>query len=525
MVILKKTFYYDTLYLVIVVKKCKKAIVINKNKFFYFLLLWIVVFASCLVKKTFQNDTFYSIKIGELIIHNGIDMLDHFSFHNLGYTYPHWLFDVFVYLFYKIGGYNGIYIFTILLNILLLYTIFKCTYKLTDVFSSSFIVTIVCAIIMGQGFATARAHLVSYILFVLELYSIEMFNKERNKKYVIILLLISFLLCNIHVAVWPFYFIIFIPYLVEGIISFILKKIKKKDKIINFLESKLVISNSISIKCLLLIMLLSLLMGLFTPIKGTPYTYLYKTMIGNSQNYILEHQMSTLKDSVFTLTIVIEVLLVGAFSKIKLSDLLLLIGLSLMSIMSIRHIGLLAILVSICLARTYKYFIDAINIDVDKYMYKFFSKKGILILSFIAVGIFFYVNLSSQLKNSYIDEKIYPVEGVKYIKNNLDYKNVRIFNDYNFGSYLLLNDIPVFIDSRADLYTKEFSGLDYDIFDDYMHVSNNYEKLFDFYNISHVFIYNNIVLSGYLINDDNYKIVYNDKNFILFERLSYYEKE
>ena len=34
---------------------------------------------------------------------NGIDMMDHFSFHtNLAYTYPHWLYDVCTYLIYNI---------------------------------------------------------------------------------------------------------------------------------------------------------------------------------------------------------------------------------------------------------------------------------------------------------------------------------------------------------------------------------------------------------------------------------------
>lgn len=501
-------------------KKSKKDIIINKKKFFYFLLLWTFIFASCLVKKTLQNDTFYSIKIGELILNNGIDMLDHFSFHILPYTYPHWLYDVFIFLCYKLGGYTGIYISTIILDLLLLFFIFKCTHKLTNLYSSPFIVTIVCAIIMGQGFATARAQLVSYIIFTLEIYFIEMFNQTKNKRYAIGLVLLSLLLCNIHVAVWPFYFIIFIPYLCEGIINNILKKKKKKGKIITYLETKIVISDNISVMYLLLILGMCLLTGLLTPLKDTPYTYLYKTMMGNSQEYILEHQMSTFKQSIFTIIIALETILLALLSRIKLSDLLLLLGLSLMSVMSVRHIGLLAIVVSISLARTYKYFIELFKLDMDIILYKILRKKVVFIISFIIVIIFFGVNLSSQVKHEFVDEKLYPVNGVDFIKKNIDYKNARFFNDYNYGSYLLLNDIPVFIDSRADLYTKEFSGLNYDIFDDYMHITNdNYEDTFKFYNISHVIIYKNSVLNDYLKEDDNYKLLYKDKYFVIYERL------
>ena len=41
---------------------------------------------------------------------------------------------------------------------------------------------------------------------------------------------------------------------------------------------------------------------------------------------------------------------------------------------------------------------------------------------------------------------------------NLDVKNIKLFNEYNYGSYLLYKGIPVFIDSRADLYAPEFNG-------------------------------------------------------------------
>lgn len=56
---------------------------------------------------------YYTIKIGELIVKNkNIDMLEHFSWHsNLKYTYPHWLYDVIIYLIYNIGGMFGIYIY------------------------------------------------------------------------------------------------------------------------------------------------------------------------------------------------------------------------------------------------------------------------------------------------------------------------------------------------------------------------------------------------------------------------------
>lgn len=90
----------------------------EKRKFNIIAVILIILFAISISPKTLQNDTFYTIKIGELIVKNkNIDMLEHFSWHsNLKYTYPHWLYDVIIYLIYNIGGMFGIYISTCILQ-------------------------------------------------------------------------------------------------------------------------------------------------------------------------------------------------------------------------------------------------------------------------------------------------------------------------------------------------------------------------------------------------------------------------
>ena len=58
----------------------KKEINININ-FTIVAIILIAIFCICITPVTFQNDTYYTIKIGELIKNNGIDMIDHFSWH------------------------------------------------------------------------------------------------------------------------------------------------------------------------------------------------------------------------------------------------------------------------------------------------------------------------------------------------------------------------------------------------------------------------------------------------------------
>ena len=77
-----------------------------KIKFNIMALILITIFAICVTPVSLQNDTFYSIKIGEYILENGITMQDPFSWHEeLPYTYPHWAYDVATYLIYSAGGY------------------------------------------------------------------------------------------------------------------------------------------------------------------------------------------------------------------------------------------------------------------------------------------------------------------------------------------------------------------------------------------------------------------------------------
>ena len=494
----------------------------KNNKFKYGVIIWLLIFTIGLVTKVLQNDTFYTIKIGKLIIEHGIDMMDHFSIHTgLAYTYPHWLYDVFIYLIYNLFGYTGLYISSITFMFIILLLVFKTNYKITNNNFISTFATFICALALS-GFITARAQTVTFILFVLEIYFIESFLKNGKQRNLIGLLLISLIICNIHVAVWAFYYILFLPYLAEYVIAWIVGKIKlkKEYKLVSFLKKKLVIEKNKNIKYLFIIMIASLLTGLLTPIGDTPYTYLIKTMMGNSQKYIQEHQMISWINSPFTIIIAGETIFLALFARIKLRDLFMICGLSLMSVLSVRHISLLALIGTICFARTFNLFFEYYNFSLGDKVISFICKKKRYIYCYILVIIFSSFMLYIHLQKDFIDKEMYPVAAVKYIKENIDIDNMRIYNDYNFGSYLLLNDIPIFIDSRADLYTKQFSGFDYDIFDDYEFMVGNYQERFEFYKITHALIYKkDNAMYVMLSNDKDYKLLYDDDNFAFFEKV------
>ena len=140
----------------------------NKIKFFGLIaIILIIIFAFSITPKQVQNDVFYTVTIGNLIQENGIDGVDHFSWHeNLPYTYPHWLYDVGMSFIYNLGGFNAIYISTCIFSCILGICIYFVNSKITKNKLISFAVTI-AVLYLIKGYITARAQLVTFILFIL----------------------------------------------------------------------------------------------------------------------------------------------------------------------------------------------------------------------------------------------------------------------------------------------------------------------------------------------------------------------
>ena len=127
-----------------------------------------------------QNDTYYTVKIGELIVNNGIDMQDHFSWHeNLPYTYPHWLYDVMIYLIYNFWGFAGIYVSTIILASILGITIYGINNKLSKNNFVSLVISLIVLYLLKRLYSSKSAACNFYIICTY--YSIYR-NVYRNKE-------------------------------------------------------------------------------------------------------------------------------------------------------------------------------------------------------------------------------------------------------------------------------------------------------------------------------------------------------
>ena len=546
-------------------EKEKKTINKSSIRFTIMAIVLIAIFCFSISPVTLQNDTFYTIKIGEHIIQNGIDMKDPFSWHeNLRYTYPHWLYDVGIYLIYNIGGQVGIYISTIVLSIILGITMYLVNTKFTKNKLTSFILTI-GAMYLLRNYIAARAQLVTFILFLLTVYFIEMFLETKKKRYAVGLIIIPIIIANVHLAVFPFYFVLYLPYIVEYMIYILsnseiivttarINKLQKKilkvtdeeeiQKIrdeINRLEQKnektikkkekiktnpykIKIRENDNVKALIIIMIICLFTGLLTPLGTTPYTYLIKTMQGTTTHNISEHLPLTLVQNLEFMCALIFFIAILTFTdtKIRLSDLFMLGGLIFLTFYTRRQFSMFTLICVIILNRLINEMFDKYDPEgCQKAINKMTTITGMIVTICLVLTISV-IQYKPKMKNNFIDENSYPVEAATYILENLDVSNIRLYNEYNYGSYLLFRGIPVFIDSRADLYSPEFNpGVE--VFNDYINISgmniDNIEEKLDGYGITHMLMYKKSKLKRFVEqNTEKYKLLYEDDNFCLFER-------
>ncbi len=531
----------------------------------------ISLFCAALAPKVLQNDTFYTIKIGEYIYQNGISDLttDIYSWHELPYTYPHWLYDLGIYIVYQNFGHLGIYISTMLFSALLGITIYALCCQKSKNKVVSFFITIGAMYLM-RSFIAARAQLITFILFAFEVYCIEKYLSTHKKRYIAFLLMIPILITNLHCAVFPFYFVLFLPYIGEflllvledadldkRLIIFIYKlrrkftkKEEKREKLNLKIETlrfdisernrkrgiirgnpyKLKVEKNKYVIGLIIIMIIAAGTGFLNPAGTGAYTYLYKTMQGNTTESINEHLPTVLSDhKEFAITLVMFlVILIFSDTKIRLSDLFMLGGLTYLAITSQRQVSMFCIFCAPILVKLIADMFEKYDRETTQILIKFVASwfgSIVLICSFIIISISM---IKPKLTEDYVDNNSYPVRAAEWMLANLDVENIKIYNEYNFGSYLLFQGIPVFIDSRCDLYTPEFNGdkekniEGRDIFSDAINIasiSTDYETKFEQYGVTHVITYSNSKLASLLDKDRDYEMLCFAGNFKIYGKI------
>ena len=453
-----------------------------------------IVFFSLFVLSFFQleSDYLWHIKAGEYMFNNGILRKDVFSWtvYSKYWMSHEWLFEVFIYSLKRLFGNYHIFIYC-LLNLELLSFILFFSNREKYMKNSCFALIWLSAFIFIVPFVQARPYLISYNLLAVTLYLLFDLYKNEDSKKIYFLPLISILWANFHGGSSNLPYILCFIFILGGLFKFSFGKIE---------GSKLTDRQK---KKYLLVMFLCMLSVCINIHGFKMFIYPYQNMMDSTMiSNIIEWESTGLDSFIgyayYLLLFLIVVVLLISNRKIKLIHFLLLLFAVFLGIKSIRFVFFTYIFSS---------FIIFDYIKERKFDEGFTS--AVIIFSIFLIGCFIYRRDYVFIKDYkyLVDDRI--IELIKITKPK------RLYNDYDIGGDLVYNDIPVFIDGRADLYSK------YNFKDaiDIIHLKNDATKLIRRYDFDYLLVKPNEATYNYLMSNKNYDLLYSGERSALFKKV------
>lgn len=494
-----------------------------------FIMICIIVFALinivlyCFSEGISGNDFWWHIKVGEYVLENRtVPTTDIFSWFGtekgIPWTAHEWLADVIFYLIFNATGEFGIFSLSIICASLIIYLLWQQNKQyirdnllISGVFFSLFAV-------LSSMFFYGRPHVFSFFFLFFELKILYRFWEDNNYKGIFFLPLISILWSNIHGGSSGLSYLLCIVFLIAGTLRFELGRI---------------VAAKLSRKGILILAVITLgtVLGiLVNPIGFKVWLYPYQSFADTlSMTIISEWRAPDAKDlgNLILYFLPIIIMSIGLISETK----------------KIRFIDLAVMGVFLFLFFRSARFIVMWYISAGFYAFRYMPKCKIKeikklseVIAVIAVFILLCVptglsisNFTKTIKENSIISKAMSDEAIQVVKAE---NPKRILNDYNVGETLIYNNIPVFIDARADLYAAEH------ILEDgvslmFLEQANSdsetryvdVEAIVSKYDFDGILILNDRPLYSYLIgNPSRYEIVFEDE-FLGYFRIIHKEGE
>ena len=358
----------------------------------------------------------------------------------------------------------------------------------------------------------ARPHIFSLLFFVIGYYLLENFQ-YRHINYLYFFPPIFFFWVNLHGG-FICGFILICIYLIGNLTKFIILKDETKE----YYKQKT--------KFLTLTVAGCLLVSLVNPYGLNTLLYPFKLI---SQKLIMNniaeflspnfHSPLLLPSRYFLLFMI---LMIGILKKnLNVIEIFLLIIFTNMALFSQRFIPLLCIVAAPIFIRNGEWILKQIHHRfVDIFQKKSndicsidTSAKGYLWL--VAGILIVTMALATNRIEHKFDESRKPVDAVRFLKEAPIKGNM--FNDDEFGDYIIYSAYPqykVFIDSRVDMHGTERLK-------DYLtmvYFKPGWEKIVEKYNINWVILSSDSILSRYLMERYDWRLIYEDKEARIFMR-------
>jgi hypothetical protein len=454
-----------------------------------------------------DGDTGYHIRAGEIIIDTlSVPKYDMFSFVSppLPWMAHEWLSEVIMAFFHRAFGLTGVVIFFSLFISFTYYLLFKIirTYK-GNIFIAALIIALVIA--SSQIHWLARPHIFSLFLMVILYYLLDLYQ-YNGKNYLYFLLPLMLLWVNLHGG-FILGFIFIGIYFIGNFIKFLFSQevertsYKKKTRILGLT----------TVACLLV--------SLINPYSYHILLFPFKLI---SEKFLMDHVMEFLSPNFhesavmpFKYLLFLMIMIIAVSGKrLNFIELVLVFVFTNMALYSARYIPLFAIIAAPILTKQ----AELILKQPDGKFINFFKKRsdGIAAIDASAKGylwpvaaVLMVAAVAAAGRIEYkFDEEKKPVAAVEFLKKV--HLKGNMFNEDEIGDYIIYSAYPqykVFTDGRSDMYgaerVKEWFKVG--------HFKPGWEKIIEKYNINWIIFNADSVLSRFLIEKNDWKLIYADK--------------
>ena len=407
-----------------------------------------------------------------------------------------WLFGVIIYYICEWFGIVGVYLFApLMLGTVLMLTVFLFRKELMRNYVLSIIGIALAGQILGMGSAS-RPQLFAYMMTIFLFYVLKK-DAEKDSKIIYALPVLTILWTNIHGGSYMLIHGFLLISLLVHLFDFRLGKIVFEKH-----------SKNRSIRRLLVLLACIIVIPLNA--HGLDMVFYPVSNLGDKlmQSTIMEWFSPDLKDPAHVKIYVMMALgicsLVSTKKDIKAIDMLTMFAYIFLTARSFRFCIQMT-LVILPIALTYADSVDEwLKLTKDK-----------LITILLGSLLFMYSIASLATVMNTIDEPInynvFPSDEILEVvkETNPD----KLLNGYNEGGYLIYKDIKVFIDGRADIYSR------YNL-KDYMNIVNfkiNSLELIEKYGFDYILLNKAYPLCGYMKLSDAFMLVAEDENFVFYK--------
>ena len=487
--------------------------------------IWDVIFVAAGIGSMFfwyangisGNDFWWHVKVGEYICQNGkIPTTDIFSWvrnmMDIPWTAHEWLSEVILYLLYHYGGEFGIFLFFFVLAsiaYILLYGQIRAFFNHNFVFS---IIYLFFFSIVAPMFFFGRPQVAGFFLLFFELKILYSFYVNDGGKLIWLVPVLAVLWSNLYGGSSNLSYLLCFLFLFSGSFSFTIGRVEGRK-----------LSKKARIQ-LVLVVLCTIFAIMINPIGIKVLSYPYVNLSDKlSMTLISEWQSPDVKNLGELILFFFPLLLMALGivleeKSIRFIDLLLMLFFTFLFLRSIRFIILWYFAASFYAF----HYLPSFDSLVEKRKIDFIA-KGVFLLLSVLLGICGSIKTVDTLQSGKI---VRTVLGEKMIQKVKEVSPNRLYNYYDFGEALIFHNIPVFFDSRADLFSK--TGILADGFSltrlqsvnpedekEYLNV----ESLIGKYQFDYFIVDNTTPLYVYLADHvEKYELIFEEDNATLFKK-------